>query len=231
MPTITLSIVIPVYNERKSINILYGKIKNMLKTFGEKSEIIFLDDGSTDDSYKILQELSSIDENVRVFRHGTNQGQCKAVEKGFREARGETIVTMDGDLQNDPDDIPKLISKLNEGFDVVCGWRWSRKDHWHKVLKSKIGNFFQRKITGLKIHDIGCSMRAYRRRIVKDIIFQNKYEVSLLPLMLSRHTNRITETKIKHYERPFGESKYGFFKMSFGVIRDYIKLLKRLAHE
>jgi glycosyltransferase involved in cell wall biosynthesis len=222
---IDISIVIPIFNEEKAIQILYDKIKNMLKVSGKESEIIFVDDGSRDGSYEILKQLADIDKSVRVFRFDSNKGKCKGLEKGFHEARAEVIVTMDGDLQNDPDDIPKLISKLNEGSDVVCGWRWSRKDPWHKVLKSKIGNYVQRKITKIKLHDISCPMQAYKRGIVKDIIFQNRYDDFFLPFILSKYTNRITEVKIRHYQRPFGKSKYSFLTTSLEVVRNYIKLI------
>lgn len=224
---IDVSIVIPVFNEEQAIQLLYDKLKNILEAFGRESEIIFVDDGSKDRSYEILKQLAGIDKNVRVFRFDSNNGQCKVLEKGFHEARAETVVTMDGDLQNDPADIPKLITKLNEGFDVVCGWRRSRKDPWPKVLKSKAGNYLQRKITKINLHDISCTMRAYRKNIVKDIILKNRYDIGLIPYILSKRTNKITEVEIGHYKRLFGRSKYGFFSSCFGAICNYVRLIRK----
>jgi len=222
---IELSIIIPVFNEEMSILILYTKIEEVLCKLKYRSEIIFIDDGSTDSSGEILKYLCKLDENVRLFGFNSNRGQHKAIEKGFLEARGEIIVTLDGDLQNNPYDIPKLIAKLDEGFDIVCGWRSHRKDPWQKKLKSIIGNYLQRKITKIDLHDMSCSMRAYKKAIIKNLSFRHKYEVGLLPYIISKYTNKITEVKINHHARSYGKSKYDFFQTSLGTILYYLKLI------
>ncbi|OGW75962.1 MAG: hypothetical protein A2Z72_04675 [Omnitrophica bacterium RBG_13_46_9] len=222
---IKLSIIVPIFNEEKSILILYNKIRETLKTFDVKSEIIFVDDGSTDSSCKVLRYLSKLRSDIRFFEFNLNKGQHKAIEKGFHEAQGEVVVTIDGDLQEEPRDISKLIAKLDEGFDVVCGWRSVRKDSWLKVLKSKIGNYLHRKITKLELHDMSCTMRAYRKSLVKNLILQEKYEVGFIPYILSKYTKRITEVKIKHHKRAFGKSKYGLLATTIGTIRCFIKLI------
>lgn len=218
---IKLSVVVPIFNEEKAIAILYGEIKAAL---GEKGEIIFIDDGSRDKSGMELERLQGLDETVRVFKLAAHQGQYKALEKGFSEARGEIVISMDGDLQNDPRDMFRLIAKLDEGFDVVCGWRGQRKDRWQRIIGAKIGNYLQRLITKVKLHDMGCGMRAYRRGILENLTFNDKYEFSLLPYILSKRTNKITEIKISHKRRIYGKSKYSWVYF-FGVINSYIKLL------
>ena len=221
-----ISIIIPIFNEESSLCVLYAKIKDTLSDFTGKAEIIFINDGSTDSSGKMLQQIADSDNSVKVFGLGSNKGQCKALEKGFREARGDVIVTLDADLQNDPDDIPRLIERLNDGFDVVCGWRYCRIDPWHKVLKSRVGNYIQRRMTKVKVHDMSCTMRAYRRHVVRDIAFKDKYGISLIPLMLSKRTDKITEVKISHRNRIFGKSKYSFFSTCLGTIPSYLKMIK-----
>jgi len=221
-----ISIIIPIFNEESSLSVLYAKIKDTLRDFAGKAEVIFIDDGSTDSSGKMLRQIADSDNTVKVFGLGSNKGQCKALERGFREARGDIIVTLDADLQNDPDDIPRLIERLNDGFDVVCGWRHCRVDPWHKVLKSRVGNYIQRRMTKVKVHDISCTMRAYRRHVVSDIALQDKYGVSLIPLILSKRTDKITEVKINHRNRIFGKSKYSFFSTCLGTISSYLKMIK-----
>lgn len=221
---IKLSVVVPIFNEEKAIAILCEEIKAALAAFGEGGEIIFVDDGSHDKSGEILERLAKMDANTRVFRLNSHQGQYKALEEGFRQARGEMVVSMDGDLQNDPRDILKLIAKLDEGFDVVCGWRWGRKDRWQRIIGAKIGNYLQRLITKVRLHDIGCGLRVYRKYVVEGLSLNNKYELPLLPYILSKRTNKITEIKITHMQRPYGRSRYGLAYF-FGSINSYIKLL------
>ncbi|MFA5410541.1 MAG: glycosyltransferase family 2 protein [Candidatus Omnitrophota bacterium] len=222
---IKLSIVLPVFNEEKTLQILYVRIKKMLEAFSGESELIFIDDGSCDGSYDILKGLAGADKRVRVFRFNSNEGQCKALEKGFREARGEIIAQIDADLQTDPQDILRLVLKLNDGFDLVCGWRWRRRDPWHKVLKSQMGNYVQRRITKINLHDISCPLKVYRKTIVKGITFQNRYDIFFLPLIFSKHTDKMAEVKIEHHPRCFGKSKYGFISTCLGVMRNYLRLI------
>ena len=219
------SIIIPVFNEKDSLDCLYREIKHSLITHEGKYEIVFINDGSQDGSQDVLDRLAALDALVSVFSSSFNQGQHKALEKGFLKARGKIIITLDADLQNDPCDIPLLLNKINEGFDLVCGWRDLRIDSWHKILKSKIGNFIQRKITKIKLHDMSCSLRAYKRNIVQGLFLNEKHEVGFIPYLLSQRTNKIIEVKINHRKRSFGKAKYPFFSTSFGVSIYYIRLI------
>ena len=226
---IKLSIIIPVFNEEATINLLYEKIKEVMENhYKYNYEVIFIDDGSTDSSYKILKEISALDKNIKVFKFLSNKGQHKAIESGFQEARGEFIITMDGDMQNDPCDIPNLILKLEEGFEVVCGWRKYREDTWGKIIKSRIGNYIQSRITKIKLHDMACAMRGYRRYIVKGLTLKSRSEIGLIPYILSKRTNKITEVEVLHHRRQWGKSKYGFFSTMMGVTFCYMsKIIKR----
>jgi len=226
-----LSVIVTVFNEQETIGPLFDQINNALEPYSGLKEIIFVDDVSVDNSWKIINQLAEKDKCVRIFRQPFNRGQHKAIEKGFQEARGEIVVTLDGDLQNDPADIPKLIEKLNEGFDLVCGWRSCRKDPWNKKIKSWIANLVQRKITGIAVHDMACALRVYRGSLIKKLALQNRYEAGLIPYILSRYTNRITEVKVDHHRRRFGKSNYGFLATSVGTIYSYIRLMLRNKRE
>lgn len=226
------SIVIPVFNEQDSINPLFNSLREIMDSLSQDYEIIFINDGSTDDTLSRLNELKDVNLKLRIINFAQNQGQGKAIEEGFRQARGELIITMDGDLQNDPSDIPKLISKINEGFDLVSGWRHARKDSLAKKVKSRVGNFFQRKITRLNLHDMSCTFRAYRREIISDITFKNKYDFSFLPYIISqKHRVRIAEVKIKHNPRKFGKTKYRVLECIVGTLYSYTRLIEKSKNE
>jgi glycosyltransferase involved in cell wall biosynthesis len=220
-----LSIIMPVYNEEKNLQILHSRIRAMLHNLGEEAELIFIDDGSVDGSYGELKRLAVVDSSIKVLRFDSNRGQCWALERGFREARSEVIVKLDADMQGDPEDIPVLIAKLREGFDVVCGWRFRRNDPWHKVLKSRIGNYLQRAITQIDLHDISSPIQVYRRHIIKEITFRNSYDIFFVPVILSRYTDRMAEVRIVSRARRFGKSKYTFLRTFFGVISNYLRLM------
>lgn len=223
---IEISVIVPIFNEEECVATLYSKLNEALKAY-MRHEVIFIDDGSSDNSYGILERLSRQDEKITVIRFPFNKGQHKAVEEGFRQARGKIIITMDGDMQNDPADIPRFIGKIHEGFDLVCGWRKKRKDPWHKKIKSIMGNMMQRRITGVKLHDMACFMRAYRPDMVKRISLRRRNEIGFIPYMISKKTEKITEIEVVHHPRRSGRSKYGFFSTSLGVIRSYIRILRR----
>jgi len=222
---ISLSIIIPIFNEEGSITILYSRIKEVLITLGRKNEIIFVDDGSTDTSKNILKDLAAADKSVKVFTFESNKGQAKALEKGFREAQGDIIVTIDGDLQNDPAYIPKLISKLEEGYDLVCGWRSPRLDSGPKILKSKIGNYILSKAMSAKLHDMSCTLRAYRKNILQGLVLKDRHEIGFIPYILSRRTSKITEVKVRHNKRIAGKSKYNFLSTMLGTIRCHLRFV------
>ncbi|NPA53174.1 MAG: glycosyltransferase family 2 protein, partial [Aquificae bacterium] len=160
---VELSIVIPIYNEEENLPILYEKLKSVLEKLGKSYEIIFVNDGSTDRSWEIIKELSQKDPRVVGVNFRRNYGQTAAMSAGFDVAQGDVIITMDGDLQNDPEDIPKLLEKMQEGYDIVSGWRKDRKDAFiSRTLPSRIANWLISKVTGVHLHDYGCSLKAYR---------------------------------------------------------------------
>jgi glycosyltransferase involved in cell wall biosynthesis len=226
LKNIKYSIIIPVFNEETNIAVLIQSLKKIMLSLKESYEIIFVNDGSQDGTLNILQDFSCRDKNISIINFKVNKGQGKALEEGFRAAKGEIILSMDGDLQNDPADIPKLINKINIGFDLVCGWRHSRSDRLIKKIKSKIGNFLQKKITGLNIHDISCTMRAYNKDIVKDIILDGKFDFSFIPCIIYKKKKaKITEVKIKDNYRKFGKTKYRTLRTISGTIYNYIRLL------
>ena len=213
-----LSIVIPIYNEEENIPTLWARLsKVMAEAFVDPRkpwEIIFTDDGSRDSSLALLQDIARREARVSVVEFNRNYGQHAAIFGAFAEARGQIIITMDADLQNPPEEIPKLVAKIEEGFDVVGGWRQGRMDNdsLFRTLPSKIVNAVTRKTTGVKLHDYGCMLRAYRREIV-DAMLQCKERSSFIPALANSFAKRITEVPVAHAERAAGESKYGFWKL------------------
>lgn len=204
-----LSVVVPAYNEEESIPVLYGRLKEVLSSLREDYEIIFVDDGSEDRTPDILRELARKDKNVKVVRFRRNYGQTAALSAGFEHAKGDVIITMDADLQNDPEDIPKLLEKLREGYDIVSGWRKDRKDPFlSRKLPSKIANWIISKITGVELHDYGCTLKAYRADIAKRYRLYGDMH-RFLPALAKRFGAKITEIPVRHHPRLYGKSKYG----------------------
>jgi glycosyltransferase involved in cell wall biosynthesis len=204
-----LSIVIPVYNEEENIPKLYKELKEVLEKLGKEYEIIFVDDGSTDRTYQILQELARKDPHVKVIRFRRNYGQTAAMYAGFQYAQGDVIITMDGDLQNDPKDIPKLLEKIEEGYDIVSGWRKNRKDNFiTRILPSKIANWLISKVTGVHLHDYGCTLKAYRKEVAKNYRLYGDMH-RFLPAVAKSFGAKITEIVVNHRPRIYGKSKYG----------------------
>jgi glycosyltransferase involved in cell wall biosynthesis len=204
-----LSVVIPAYNEEENVPILYEKLKKVLDGLGEDYEIIFVDDGSTDGTYQRLKQLAEKDSRLKVIRFKRNYGQTAAMSAGFEHAKGDVIITLDADLQNDPEDIPILLEKLKEGYHVVSGWRKDRKDPFlSRKLPSMIANWLISKITGVHLHDYGCTLKAYRAEVVKDLeLFGDMHR--FLPALTKRRGAKITEVVVRHHPRMFGKSKYG----------------------
>ncbi len=202
-----ISIVIPIYNERENIEELYEKLKEALETLSY--EIIFVDDGSTDGSTEILKRIVLADEKVTVIILRRNYGQTAAISAGFEAARGDIIITMDGDLQNDPEDIPTLLSKISEGYDVVSGWRKDRKDTLlRRKIPSKIANWLISKITGVHLHDYGCTLKAYRSEVLKDLNLYGELH-RFIPALASINGAKVVEIPVRHHPRKRGKSKYG----------------------
>ena len=201
------SIVIPVYNEEENIAPLYEKIASVMKNMGEY-EIIFIDDGSTDGTFKKIKKLNEKDGTVRCIRFRRNFGKTAALTAGFERAEGDVIITMDGDMQNDPEDIPSLV-KMLEKYDAVSGWRYSRKDPWlRKKLPSRISNAISRWITGLNLHDFNCALKAYKKEALKDIELYGDMH-RYIPAVLAWKGYKVGEIKVRHHERKHGKSKYG----------------------
>ena len=194
-----LSIVIPVFNEEESIQELYIQIKDSLKDKSEY-EIIFIDDGSSDNSKKNISALINQDSNVRLISFYRNFGKSAALSEGFKHASGDIIITMDADLQDDPNEITNLINKINEGFDLVSGWKKKRHDPWTKTLPSKVFNFVTRLLTGVKIHDFNCGLKAYRSSVVKSIeIFGGRHRY--IPALAGQKNFSVSEIIINHRPR------------------------------
>ncbi len=212
-----ISIVVPAYNEEENIPLLYRQLKAVLGKAGKEYEIIFVDDGSTDGTFKILEGLHSRDKKLKAIKFRKNFGQTAAIDAGFKAASGKIIVVMDSDLQNDPEDIPRLINELDKGYDVVSGWRFDRKDNPGKKFFSLISNSIRKSITGEKIHDSGCTLKAYRKECIKDIDLYGEMH-RYIPSLLSWKGFKIGELKVRHNPRKFGKSKYGIRRIFKGFL-------------
>ncbi len=223
---VDLSIVIPVFNEEKSLMILYEKIISVLSEMEKSYEIIFIDDGSQDKSLHILEQLSLENKTVTTLKFRRNYGQTAAFAAGFKYASGDIIITMDADLQNDPADIPNLLEKMSEGYDLVSGWRKNRQDkNLTRKIPSKIANRIINKLiagTGIKIHDFGCSLKAYKKAIVKRIKLYGEMH-RFIPAYAAWLGIKVTEIPVNHHSRKFGEAKYGLERI-WRVVLDLITL-------
>ena len=208
-----ISIVVPFYNEEDNIEELYGQLTRMLKGLGVSYELIFINDGSTDRSQNILLKVFESDKTVKVIRLRKNFGQTAALQAGFDNARGEVIITMDGDLQHDPEDIPKLLAPLEQGFDIVSGWRKERKDHFLlRRFPSWVANRIMRLLSGVKIHDFGTTFKAYKHDVLKGIRLYGELH-RFIPALISRTGVKITEIPIKNVVRQRGKSNYGLSRI------------------
>ena len=206
---VELSVVIPIRNEAASLVELHREFTETLTAFGRDFEILIVDDGSTDDSFEILKRLQLSDPRLRVIRFRRNYGQTAAFAAGFAHARGRLIVTSDGDLQNDPRDIPAMVTQLEGGFDIVCGWRKDRKDAFvSRRLPSTLANALISTVTGVHLHDYGCSLKVFRAEIVKDMKLYGEMH-RFLPAIASEQTSSIGEMVVHHRARKYGQSKYG----------------------
>ncbi len=203
-----ISFVLPVCNEEDSLKELYQKIVIVMEDQSVNSEIIFVDDGSIDNSFTILSELQQQDQRVSVIQFRKNFGKAAAYSAGFDKAKGEVIITMDTDLQDSPDDIPMFVNKINEGFDLVVGWRHKRKDSIDKTLPSRMFNKFVSYVTGIPLHDFNCPFKAYRKEVLQEIdLHGGLYRYT--PVLASSRGFSIAEIKIRNSSRQHGKSKYG----------------------
>lgn len=219
-----ISVIVPIYNEAENIKILSDSLLNVLEGLNKDFEIIFIDDGSSDNSIGILKSLSKENKNIKAITFRRNYGQTAAMAAGFDHARGDVIISMDGDLQNDPVDIPKLISRLEEGFDVVSGWRENRQDDLiTRKIPSMIANKIIGVLTGVKLHDYGCSLKAYRAQIAKEVPLYGELH-RFIPALASIEGGTITEIPVLHHARKHGKSKYNLLK-TFKVVLDLMTVV------
>lgn len=213
-----LSIIVPLYNEEDNVEPMFAAVRAAVTDLRLRTEIIFVDDGSRDQTFAIAAALARSEPLLRVLKLRRNSGQTAAMAAGIDYARGRILITMDGDLQNDPRDIPLFLDKIEEGFDLVVGWRHQRQDHRSRVLPSKMANWLIGKITGVPIKDNGCSLKAYRAGIIKAIPLYSEMH-RFIPAMASLAGAKVAEIKVRHHPRRFGQSKYGFSRI-YKVLAD-----------
>ncbi len=219
------SIVIPVYNEEESLRPLLDEMMQVMESLNRSYEIVFVNDYSSDASTEILESfVQKFPEVVRVVTMTQRSGQTASMRKGLDQSRGKIVVTLDADLQNDPADIPKLFVKMEEGYDCVCGWRKARQDTFLKAKMSKFGNVMQRLFTGMKIHDVSCTLRAYKRHCIDKIPLNWEGQHRFIPLCLSLQGFKVGEIISNHRLRKFGHTKYSN-KRVFRVVVDFFKIL------
>lgn len=217
---IQLSIVVPVYNEEENLRNLQARLRNSLSAIGLDYEIIYVDDGSRDSSFRILAEMAERDNRIKVVRFRRNYGQTAAMSAGMDAASGRVIIPLDADLQNDPADIPALLAKMEEGYDVVSGWRRDRKDSLTKTLPSAIANRLISRVTGVRLHDYGCSLKAYRGDLIKEVRLYGEMH-RFIPAFAFIEGAAVTEIPVAHHPRVAGKSKYGLSR-TFKVFLDLI---------
>ena len=215
-----ISIVVPIYNESENITLLINEIFDVMGKHKLDFELIIVNDGSVDNTINVLETIS-LEKQLIVINLRKNYGQTAALAAGFDNSNGEIIVTLDGDLQNDPNDIPNLITKINEGYDLICGWRFERKDKLiNRRIPSKIANRLIGKVTGIFLHDYGCSLKAFKREIIKDIKLYGELH-RFLPVLANIEGAKIKEIKVNHRKRKYGYSKYGIDR-TFRVLMDLL---------
>ncbi len=220
-PNQLISIIIPVFNESESIGYLLDEVLNVMCSNKLNFEIVVVNDGSQDSTANVLDELTINIKELSVISLRTNYGQTAAMAAGFDNSNGEVVITLDGDLQNDPNDIPKLISHINEGYDLICGWRYDRKDKLiNRRIPSKIANKLIANVTGLKLHDYGCSLKAFKKEILDDIKLYGELH-RFLPVLAKIEGAKIKEIKVNHRSRKYGSSKYGIDR-TFRVLMDLL---------
>lgn len=226
---IEVSVTVPVFNEHENVSILYRSIKDVLERTDQSYEIIFVDDGSSDGTRDILRELAQKDPHFKIILFRSNRGQSAAMAAGFKASAGDIVIAMDGDLQNDPEDIPLLLGKIEEGYDVVAGWRKNRKDKLLiRKVPSRIANRLICSLTGVRLHDTGCSLKAFRREVIKNIRVYGELH-RFIPVLARIEGARIAEVVVNHRPRIYGESKYTITR-TFRVIMDLTSLTVLLKH-
>jgi glycosyltransferase involved in cell wall biosynthesis len=212
-----ISIVIPLFNEEESIYPLMNEIKKVMNSMGIQFEVIFIDDGSNDLSLKKIKDICRTDRRFKYISFRKNYGKSAALQMGFKQISGDAVITMDADLQDDPKEIPNLLKKLDEGYDLCSGWKKKRQDPIVKKFSSKFFNFVTRIMTGIKIHDFNCGLKAYRKDVVKNLNVHGELH-RYLPVLARWQGFTITEIAVKHYPRRYGKTKYGISRFFKGFI-------------
>jgi glycosyltransferase involved in cell wall biosynthesis len=231
---LAVSVVIPVFNEAETLVELCREVQTHAADFADKLEIIFVDDGSTDRTGEILAELADREAQVGVVSLAINSGKAAALEAGFRHVKGDVVITLDGDLQDDPREIPRFIATLREGFDLVSGWKVDRRDPWHKTVPSRIFNFVVARVFALPLHDFNCGFKAYRREVVDRLELYGEMH-RFIPVLAHAMGARVTEIPVEHHPRRSGRSKYGLGRLVKGFL-DFVtvfvttRYLKRPLH-
>ena len=215
-----ISVVVPVHDEERSVALLYEELQAALEPSGEPWEAIFVDDGSLDGSFAALTRLHARAANVRVVRLRRNFGKSAALAAGFAQAQGETVVTIDGDLQDDPSEIPRLLAKLEEGFDLVSGWKARRRDPWRRRVVSRIFNAVTSRVSGLRLHDMNCGLKAYRTEVVRGLPLYGELH-RFIPVLAYYRGFRVAELPVNHRPRTHGRSRYGLER----YLRGFLDLL------
>jgi dolichol-phosphate mannosyltransferase len=215
-----ISIVVPLHNEERSIALLYEELQAALEPLGQEWETIFVDDGSVDGSFAALTRLHDANENVRVVRLRRNFGKAAALAAGFGQAQGETVVTIDADLQDDPAEIPRLLVKLDEGFDLVSGWKSRRRDPLRRRVLSRVFNWVTGRVSGLRLHDMNCGLKAYRAEVVRGMPLYGELH-RFIPVLAQYRGFRVAELPVNHRAREHGRSRYGIER----YVRGFLDLL------
>lgn len=206
--SIRYSLVVPFFNEQENVATLYMKLTEVMDAVGEPYELVFVDDGSRDNTFKVLSEIYEHDRRVNLVRLRRNFGQTAALKAGFDFCRGEVIISMDGDLQHDPEEIPKFLEKIEEGFDLVSGWRYARKDHWlMRQVPSRLANWMMAKLSGVDLHDFGTTFKAYRREIIQEIQLYGELH-RFIPALASTTGARITEVPIEQRKKKRSKTRH-----------------------
>lgn len=212
---IEISVLIPLFDEQDSLEELHRQLRVSLEKVARRYEIVFINDGSQDRSAEVLDRLYTEHDDISVIHFRTNFGKAAALDAGIRAARGSVLITMDADLQDDPSEIPRLLDKLDEGFDLVSGWKKVRHDPWHKTLPSRLFNAVVRRVSGLPLHDFNCGFKAYRREALKGISLYGELH-RYIPVLVAWRGFRVTELPVEHHARRHGRSKYGIERFTKG---------------
>lgn len=216
-PIVQVSVVVPVFNEEGNLRELHRRVTNVLGETGHPYQLVIVDDGSTDGTWSAVRELADADEHVVGLRHRRNFGKARALANGFAVSTGDAVITMDGDLQDDPDELPRFLEKLNEGYDLVSGWKQRRQDPFGKTFPSRFFNLAVRQVSGVPLHDFNCGYKAYRRDVVRSIRLYGELH-RFTPVLANGEGFRIAELPVRHHPRRWGASKYGWSRLVKGFL-------------